>query len=458
MHRIRQLCRRRKWSNVLFAFGVFLVFGAGVLSAQDVGRPLRQVPPPITIDPNYDVDFTPIQLFDFQDVIINHRVPNPLSIITEFALSQTITRMYIDQYTRPWGIRYLNSLIERANIFMPFIREEVTQRQLPPELMFLPVIESSFVITAISRSGAMGLWQFMLNSIEPFDMVVTNYIDERRDFVKSTRGALQKLTNNHGILGCWHLSLAAYNTGLGRVRRTIQRTGINDYWILSNNRELAMETIHFVPKLIAVSWVLSQPRRFNLEVWHDKFEWVEIPLRRQISIDIIAEEAGIDRELMRRLNSQFVHGITPPNRNFNLVVPAAYLESVNEILEREDLRLLRFHYHVVRHGDTLWSMSRHFGTSVQMLEAHNPGINSRHLRIGETVIIPALHEVTPYIRTSAPLPNFTGTHQVQRGETFWSLGRLYGVDPQVLAEANHMTLNQTLREGRTLNVPILEYE
>jgi len=389
------------------------------------------------------------------------------SLLTQKALEQPLTQHYIAQYSSPSGIAMLNAVLDRASIYMPFIREEVTQRGLPPELIYLPIIESGFQITARSRSGAMGLWQFMMNSISPYGMKVSDLVDERRDFIKSTKGALQKLEDEHRRLGCWKLTLAAYNSGLGAVTRAIQRTGRNDYWELSSRRDLRPETINFVPRLIAVSYVVSQPRRFGLNVWHERFEWIDIPLQRQVSIDIIADEAGIDRALMRRLNAELIHGITPLDSNHRLKIPAEYMELVTEILEREDLRLIRYHYHVVRQGDTLWSMSRNYGTSVAMIEQHNPGISRRYLRLGETVVIPALTgagsgsaaQTAAPQRSAAAAPSVQrtpGMHVVQRGETFWSLSRRYGTTPQALAEANGMQLTDILNTGRTLRVPIIE--
>jgi membrane-bound lytic murein transglycosylase D len=347
--------------------------------------------------------------------------------------------------------------MERAHIFLPFIKEEVAKRNLPPELAYLPIIESSFNITARSRSGAVGLWQFMMNSISPYDIKVNDFIDERRDFIKSTRGALQKLEDNYRSLGSWELSLAAYNAGLGGISRTVQRTGRRDYWELAARNDLKSETLHYVPKLIAVSYVLSQPRKYGINIWQKKFEWTAVPLHRQISLDIIAQETGIDRELLRRLNAQVLRGITPMDRNFNLIIPADKLAQVNEVLAREDLQLLRYHYHIVRHGDTLWSMSRHYGAALNLIEQFNPGISNRFLKIGETVVIPALGEVTepPPLPASPIVPgNFVGSYLVQSGDTIWSIARRYGIDPQVLAAANNMRMDQILSVGRTLKVPI----
>jgi membrane-bound lytic murein transglycosylase D len=97
-----------------------------------------------------------------------------------------------------------------------------------------------------------------------------------------------------------------------------------------------------------------------------------------------------------------------------------------------------------------------------MIEQHNPGLRGRHLRIGETIIIPAFGDAPPPPPAITPPRqisvnhDFRGTHIVQRGETLWSISRIYGISPQVLAEANDMESNQILREGRALKVPIIE--
>jgi len=389
--------------------------------------------------------------------------PAPNSLITDMALEHPLTQRYLGQYSSPHGINTLNAVLGRGSLYLPFIKEEVARRNMPPELAYLPVIESGFVITARSKSGAMGLWQFMLNSISPYKIRVTEFLDERRDFEKSTIAALQKLDENYRTLGSWELALAAYNSGLNAINKTVKRTGRNDYWELVKKGDLKAETLNYVPKLIAANYIISQPRKYGINVWHEKVDWTSVPLTRQVSIDILANETGVSKELLRALNAELLHGISPADSDYQLKVPTAYLEKITEAIESPDLQLIRYHYHIVRQGDTLWSMSRYYGTSVHIIEQHNPGISGRLLKIGETIIIPAFG--------NAPLPknipqpvtapftvpsNFKGTHIVQKGETFWSLGRKYGVDPQVLAEGNGLKLNDILHEGRSIRVPIIE--
>ena len=446
--------KKRKF--VMLVWSAVNLFLLSAVWAQEEGRPLRATPPPASGQQSSASQRSapsPQPIVPGPQPIIP---PAYFQLLNEDAINQPLTQHYIAQYTTARGIATLNAIMDRAGLYLPYIKEEVARRRLPPELAYLPVIESGFLITARSKSGAMGLWQFMMNSISPFNIKVNDLIDERRDIIKSTNGALLKLENEYNSLGCWKLTLAAYNSGFYAVTRTIQRTGNNDYWELSEQNELRQETIHFVPKLIAVVYVLSQPRRFGINVWQEKIKWEAITLDRQVSLDVIAEEAGIQRDLLRRLNAELLHGISPADKNYRLKIPVSHIEKVTEVLNREDLRLIRYHYHVVRSGDTVWSMSRRYGASMAVIEQHNLGITSRPLRIGETIIIPAYGSAPLPTLTPASPRNFPGNHIVQKGETFWSLSRLYSVDPQDLAEANGMQLNQILREGRTLKVPIID--
>jgi len=391
---------------------------------------------------------------------------SPHSLLTPESLNQPLTQFYIERYSSTGGIAWINSIINNGSLYLPFVKEEIAKRGLPPELAYLPFIESGYLGTARSKSGAMGLWQFMMNSIAPFNIKVNDLIDERRDFRKSTVAALQKLAENYHALGDWPLALAAYNAGLGAVSRAVKGTNGNDYWQLCDKNLLKHETVHYVPKFLAVSYILSHPRRFGVNYWPETTEWTTIKPGKQVSLDIIAQEAGLDRGLLHRLNTELLHGITPADAHYELKIPPAHVETIAGLLEREDLKLLRYYRYQIRYGDTLSALSRHYGISVDLIDQYNPGIKNRYLKIGETVIIPAFKETGPYTGgtgiggTNVPAQNqsgaFAGTHLVAKGDTLWSLAIRYQIDPQVLAEENGMDLNQILSIGKALKVPIIQ--
>jgi len=411
-----------------------------------------------------------------QSPIPNPRSPIPdphYSLLIPESLNQPLTMFYIEKYSSAGGVAWINSIIKNGSIYLPYVQDEIVQRGLPPELAYLPFIESGYLSTARSKSGATGLWQFMMNSIAPFSIKVNDLVDERRDFRKSTVAALQKLTDNYRTLGDWHLALAAYNAGLGAVNRAVKRTNSRDYWFLCNKKEFKQETIHYVPKFLAVSYILSRPRQFGVDYWPETVGWTTIKPGKQVSLDIIAREAGIDRNLLHRLNPELLYGITPPDKNYELKIPPAQTETVAGLLEREDTILLRYYRYQIQYGDTLSALCRHYSVSIDMIEQYNPGIANRYLKIGEVVIIPAFKDISPYNgaphtgAASTPAQgqgqgqssgDFKGTHLVSKGDTLWSLAIRYHVDPQVLASENNMELNQILSIGKALKVPIIEKE
>jgi membrane-bound lytic murein transglycosylase D len=347
--------------------------------------------------------------------------------------------------------------MERGGPYMAFIRREIEERNLPPELIYLPVIESQYLAGAVSRSGAMGLWQFMKNSVGPFDMKINDWMDERRDFWKSTRGALRKLEDNYNALGDWALALAAYNAGLGAVNRVIKSSGVRDYWVLSEQKLLKTDTLHDVPKFLAVAHILSNPRRFGLEPsWPRDPQWVRVAADRSADLNILAAEAEVEPEALKNANRELAFNVTPPGEGYYLKVPAADAEKVAAVLARKDLQLIKYYFHTIRSGDTLLALALHYGITVNQILEANPGAQARYLRIGARLLIPAFKDAQPYSRPEVQTEGlaFDGNHLVKKGETLWSIALAYDVDPEVLAEVNGMALNDILREGRSLKTPI----
>ncbi|QQO11205.1 lytic transglycosylase domain-containing protein [Breznakiella homolactica] len=368
-----------------------------------------------------------------------------------------LTQYYIRQYSTKGGLDWLKTVMDRGELYLGFIRREIEARGLPPELIYLPVIESAYLSTAVSKSGAVGLWQFMTNSIAPFDIHVTDWMDERKDFWKATQGALAKLEENYNYFGDWALALAAYNAGLGAVKRACDQNGTKDYWVLCEKKALRTETIQYVPKFLAAAHVLSRAGRYGLDLgWHEDVEWTRIPAGKSVDLGLLAKEAGIDEHALKAANRELHYGVTPPSGNYHLKARAEESEALRAVLENPETTLLRYYIHTIRSGDTLSAVGRHYGVSADQILQSNPGIQPRFLRIGDRIMVPALIDTGPYepVKTRDQSLVFEGNHLVKRGETLWSIALAYDIDPEILAEANGMNLSDTLREGRSLKTPI----
>jgi membrane-bound lytic murein transglycosylase D len=372
-------------------------------------------------------------------------------------LDEPETQKFIEQYSGPGGIAWLTTVAKRGEAYQGFIRNEIEKRGLPQELFYLPVIESAFSTTAVSRAGAAGLWQFMRNSIGPYDMKINDWMDERRDFWKSTVGALNKLEDNYRVLGNWELALAAYNAGMGTVTRALKRYEGADYWELCRKKALKNETIQYVPRLLAVSYILSNQRRFGIEAsWPEDPKWTRIPIGRSVDLGLVAEYAGLSGIELKQANGELYYGITPPDPNYHIKVPLAQVPAVAAVLEDPAITLIKYYFHTIHYGDTLSEIAQRYGISVSQITSYNPGLRPQYLKIGQRLIIPALRDVRvaeqPRI---AGTVSSTGTHLVKRGESLWSIALAYNTDPETLATVNGMGLNDTLREGKALKIPVI---
>ena len=173
----------------------------------------------------------------------------------------TLVQKQIEQYTSNFAKDWLNSVMSESLKYRAYVQKVLAENNLPQELQYLPVIESSYKISALSKSGAYGMWQFMKNSISPFNIRVNSWMDERKDPWLSTNAAVKKLKENYDYLGSWELALAAYNCGLGAMNRTIKKAGKSDFWYLANNGYLKAETKNYVPKFIAICKILENKEK-----------------------------------------------------------------------------------------------------------------------------------------------------------------------------------------------------
>ncbi|MDR3303982.1 MAG: LysM peptidoglycan-binding domain-containing protein [Treponema sp.] len=370
-------------------------------------------------------------------------------------INQPLTQRYITQYSTPEGVAWLVSMAKRGESYLSFIWKEIYVRNLPHELRYLPLIESAYQPTAISRAGAAGLWQFMTNSMAPYDMKVSEWMDERMDFWKSTIGALRKLDENYHELGDWPLALAAYNAGLGGVSRTVKRVGVPDYWILSDRKQLASETINYVPKLLAFSYILSNLRAYGVDpLWPADPEWTRLRVGRTVDLEMLAKEASVDHAVLKQANRELVYNVTPPDTDYYLKVRKADAAAISAVLARKDLTLVHYYIHTIRSGDTISELAKHYGISTNHILSANPTVQARYLKIGTNILIPACKGTTaPPPRQSTTASTTVRTHKVVKGESLWGIARRYNIDPESLARANNMRLNDILSIGKNLKIP-----
>jgi membrane-bound lytic murein transglycosylase D len=292
---------------------------------------------------------------------------------------------------------WLQAVLDRSNIFRELITRELAQRGLPPELRYLPALESGFQARAVSPRGAAGLWQLMRNTAAPYGLRMDLWVDERRDVRKATEASLGKLAENYAIFGDWYLALAAYNCGVGRLSAILRRNPGSDFWGLRKKGVLPRETAAFVPQFLALSRILGHAGRHGLDVeWHAAPEWSVITLDRCVDLRILARASGAPLDALLSGNPELNYLVTPPSAyRYELKVPEDFGDAVAAALQGSDIPLVEFRVHVVEPGDTLSGMSVRYRVSVPLIQEFNPSLSPRALRIGARVLIPVFPPRSP---------------------------------------------------------------
>ena len=367
-------------------------------------------------------------------------------------------RYYADRYSSAASRAWLLGVVDRASFFADYILGQLEQRDMPPELLFLPGIESGFFSSATSSAGAVGLWQLMGSTARHYGLVHDELVDERRDFWKATEVALRVLEWNHSELGSWELALAAYNAGLGRVSSSVRYSGSSDYWELLRRGLLPRETSEFVPRYFGLLLALRNlpddqwPR---LDTLH---RWRRVPVPHGIELRQLGRVAGVPRGVLERANAELRYGLTPVRRGrdaHQIKVPAHFYDRLSDVLA-SGVDLIRFHRHTVRTGDTISELAEAYQVSAVLIREYNDGVNPRRLQVGTALHIPLIEGMDPAslaISTPRDLRSFTAQYQVASGDSLWKIAQQHDTTIESLAWANDLPAGGTLHPGQVLRVP-----
>ncbi len=363
-------------------------------------------------------------------------------------------------FLTPGGRKWLGMVMQNSLAYLGYVQEKIEAMGLPPELAFLPVIESEYSPFAVSRSGATGIWQFMKNSIAGYGLLISDWQDDRKDFMKSTDAALRKLSDNHRTFGDWHLALAAYNAGAGAVSRAVKNSGKEDadFWHLYDARRLPRESMSYVPKFLAVASILRYPELHGFPAeWGEAQRWETIETTRQVDLGVLAQRTGIPLETLKTANAELKYHITPPSASHGVKVPASMAENVKAVLSDNSAPLFKYEIYKVKSGDTLGAVAQRYGTPLAIILQANPGVKADKIRIGQRLVIPRLPGASESRSSKLQGENadFSSSYTVRSGDTLWDIAIRFGVSPEVLARKNGLDLDGVLRIGQRLKVPAL---
>lgn len=307
---------------------------------------------------------------------------------------ERIRRLYLS----PKYAKRLSDDLERAQDYRIYVRKAVIDNDLPLVIEYLPMIESNYKPNARSKSGAIGLWQFMENSVSNF-LVLNDFVDERYDPWRETEAAIKKLKENYKYFKDWPLALGAYNCGLGAMSKALKKSPVKDFWYLANHNLISRQTAEYVPKLLAIADLATNSEYYgiNLPDHHEEFEVLQnekegnfdyIKVKKAYSISQLAQEMKMEPETLKKLNPSYIRGMTHPAKESLIRLPLGMEKSALDAIKQLNPIEFPFKYVVVK-GDSLWAISRRFNVSLKSICELNDISENAILKIGKTLYIPA---------------------------------------------------------------------
>lgn len=361
-------------------------------------------------------------------------------------------------------------VLERGARYEPMIRERLAAEGLPGDLFYLAMIESGWSSEAVSRSHAVGMWQFMRVTGKGYGLRVDTWVDERRDPVKATDAAARHLRDLRERFGSLYLAAAAYNAGAGKVSRSLDRlepadepeaaedSGNAAYFRLAESSLLARETRDYVPKLIAAAIIAKQPARYGIATSPvQPFAYDSLVVADATGLDVVAGLAGVTLGEIRDLNPQYLRLATPPKTPSVIRLPAGTGEATAAAYEQLPAsERVQYLTHVVGRRERLTTVAARYRIPLADLRAANPKVGSRP-PAGTRLVVPAvaIPSAIAIRATGERRPHHASarTHKVRRGETLTGIARRYRVSLAALKRVNAIRNEHALMAGTRLRIP-----
>jgi membrane-bound lytic murein transglycosylase D len=289
--------------------------------------------------------------------------------------------------------------LSRSGKYLDMMKEILKEKNIPEEIVLLPLIESGYNPNAYSPAKAAGYWQFIASTAKRYGLEINWWRDERRDPVKSTVAAADYLKDLYEMFGSWNLAMAAYNAGEGKIMRALNKANSDDYWSLLSTRHIRKETKDYVPKFIAASLIAYSPQEYGFDKleYHQPLDYDVVTVQSPVDLEVAAECAGTTEELIRELNPELKRWCTPPDvSEYTLRIPVGtqdiFLENLSLIPEEKRFTV---DIYTVKKGDTFQTISRKTGVPAHVILDLNDMEKIIPLKAGKKIYLPPKDKCVP---------------------------------------------------------------
>ncbi|MDI6802431.1 MAG: LysM peptidoglycan-binding domain-containing protein [Bacteroidota bacterium] len=375
-------------------------------------------------------------------------------------------QIYMDYFTGR-GKHHMERWIKRSGKYFPMMKRIFKDENVPEELIYLSMIESGLNPVARSWAKAVGIWQFIKGTGKLYGLEGNWWYDDRRNVEKATRAAAQHLRDLYNDFGDWHLAIASYNSGPGRVRSAMRRSGTSVFWFLRKN--LPLETRNYVPQYIAAAVIAMNPEKFGISVERDhELIYEVVKIDQCVDLRILAECASTDVDILQDLNPELLQLCTPPGyTGFELKLPKGSVDTFNEkFAQLLDEKKRDWAVHLVKSAETIGKIAKKYGISSYVIaEANNISVKKK-LSAGQSLLIPVSSKMSLLVsKDDSPAKSQKSakrkvdargktktTYKVKTGDTLSEIAERFDVRISDLRNWNDIAYGRQLKANATIDI------
>ncbi len=386
----------------------------------------------LTFDTNYNKEAQIVRSFDI-----------PASFLNDAEL-QKIMKQKRAKYKH----RHFFKSLDEAYLFIPMIKEILAESEVPSEFLFLAMAESGFSLEAYSHKKASGLWQFMPKTGRLYGLKINDYVDERRDLVKSTKAAVKYLEALHRRFGKWYLAALAYNCGEGRVARAIKKAGTDNLEVLLDPRRkyLPRESRRYIRKIVALTLLASdEDFLINKEYAYmlnraNAYSIAQVKVARGERLSRVAKQLHIPLYKLQELNRHLKYDFVPPeSESYEIYIPYVKLKEFRQVYKPAPMESF-YVLHTVKPGENLSKIGKKYHVPYRIIRDFNH-LKSTRLRIRQKLVIPV----------AKPMDIQDGKYTVKRGDSLAKIARTFKLSVAKLKKINHLE-SDVIRIGDRLSI------
>ena len=327
-----------------------------------------------------------------------------------------------------------------AYLFIPAIKSTLSKYDVPQEFLYLAMAESNFQTKAYSRKRAAGLWQFMPRTGKLYHLKIDEYVDERRDLIKSTEAAAKYLSALHKRFGKWYLAAIAYNCGGGALNRAIRKAGTDDLSVLVNEKKryIPKESRYYIRKIVALALIGSDEQyMMNSEYEYllnraNAYSIATVKLAPGESLKRLSRLIHIPLKDLKKLNRHLKYDFVPPYaKSYDVYIPYIKLAEFKQKYFRAPMQNI-YKIYRVKNGDNLGHIGKKFGVSYKVIKDFNH-LSSNRLYIKQKLVIPIAKR-----SSITKLSNSKYYYMVKRGDSLESIARSHKISIKNIRAQNNI--------------------